>query len=362
MTGKEKLKMYSHRNLFFIIVSSLLGVVGTGGNAAHAKKLRVITTISSYAPIAAYIGGNKVEVSHIIKGYQDPHIVRPKPSLALELSKADVLVATGLDLEAWLPALMDASGNSKIMSGQPGYVAASSGLQIQEKPASLDRSEGDVHVFGNPHIHTSPLNGKIIAENITVGLSKVAPEDTAFFQANLKKFKEETDRRLFGEPLIRILGSKTLCALAEKGRLHTFLEEKKYQGKPLISLLGGWMKQGLPLRGEKVVTYHKNWGYFTNLMGIEVVGYMEPKPGIPPSPGHVIKLIEKIKRERIRLMLAANYFDSAKVKLTAEKAGATPVIMALSAGGEPGMNTFFDQFDIWIRKLVSGLKQTAQKK
>jgi ABC-type Zn uptake system ZnuABC Zn-binding protein ZnuA len=339
------------------ILLGALALLGLSAGEAAAKKLKVIVTISSYAPIVQYLGGDKVEVSTIIKGYQDPHIVRPKPSLALELSKADLLVATGLDLEVWLPSLMDASGNRKIMSGQVGYVAISAGLRIIEKPASLDRSEGDVHVYGNPHIHTSPLNGKVIAENITVGLAKVAPEHAAFFQANLKRFKEEIDRRLFGEPLLKILGSKTLCTLAEQGRLHAFLAAKRYQGKPLLDSLGGWLKQALPLRGQKIVTFHKNWGYFTQILGVEIVGYMEPKPGIPPSPGHILKLIEKMKRDRIRLLVAASYFDLGKVKMTAQKAGATPVIMALAVGGEPGMNTFFDQFEIWIRKLLAGLKQ-----
>jgi zinc/manganese transport system substrate-binding protein len=352
--------MNEHRwtTIFALLGQILLLAVGLEGRAA-AGRIRVITTISSYAPIASYIGGDKVEVSSIIKGYQDPHIVRPKPSFALELAKADLLVATGLDLEMWLPALMDASGNRKIMSGQVGYVAASTGINILERPASLDRSEGDVHVYGNPHIYTSPLNGKVIAENIAVGLRKVAPQHADYFHANLKRFKDEIDRRLFGAELLAVLGSQTLCSLAEKGRLHEFLASKSYKGKPLISMLGGWMKQALPLRGKQVVSYHKNWGYFAKLFGIEVIGYMEPKPGIPPSPGHIASLIDKMRREKVRVLLAANYFDTGKVKFAAEKAGATPVIVALACGGEPGMQTFFDQFDIWIRRLLEGMRKAG---
>jgi zinc/manganese transport system substrate-binding protein len=247
------------------------------------------------------------------------------------------------------------SGNAKIMSGQVGYVSASAGINILEKPTSLDRSEGDVHVFGNPHVHTGVLNGKVIAENITIGLSKVAPAHKALFEANLKRFKAELERRLFGDELVKMLGSKTLCKLAAKGQLIPFLEKKKYKGQPLITHLGGWMKKALPLRGRKIVAYHKNWTYFTSMFGIEVVGYMEPKPGIPPSPGYVVKLIEMMKRDHIKTVLAANYFDVQKVKRVTEMTGAKPVVVALAVDGQPEMKTFFDQFDIWIDALNKAL-------
>ncbi len=327
--------------------------------AAAADEIKVLTTSSSYKPIVEFIGGDLVDVDYIIKGYQDPHIVRPKPSLAVKLKETDLLVATGLDLESWLPALQDMSGNKQIMSGQPGYVSVSAGLDIQEKPTSLDRSEGDVHVFGNPHVHTSPLNGKAIAENIAIGLKKVAPEHADLFEANLKKYKAEIDRRLFGEKLIAMLGSKTLCRLAQKGQLIPFLEKKQYKGKPLIAYLGGWMKKALPLRGKKLVAYHKNWTYFANLFGLNIVGYMEPKPGIPPSPGYVVELIEMMKREGIEIVLAANYFDINKVERVTEMTGAEPVVVALAVGGQPEMKTFFDQFDIWIDTLLEAFGEKA---
>jgi len=346
------------RNLTFA-AAALLGAALIAAPAA-AKKIKVVTTSSSYAPIVSYIGGDKVEVSYIVKGYQDPHIVRPKPSLAQSLAAADLLVATGLDLEAWLPSLQDMAGNPKIMSGQPGYVGVSTGLEILEKPTSLDRSEGDVHIFGNPHIHTSPLTGIPIAENITIGLRKVAPEHKDFFEANLKRFLQEIDERLFGKELLKLLGAKTLRQMALKGKLISFLERKKYKGKPLLDRLGGWMKAALPLRGRKVINYHKNWAYFAQLFGVEVVGYMEPKPGIPPTPGHVATLIEKMKREQVKVMLVANYFDISKVKRVAEKTGAIAVVVSLAVDGDPEMKTFFDQFDIWISDLNAAFAKADQ--
>jgi ABC-type Zn uptake system ZnuABC Zn-binding protein ZnuA len=330
-------------------------------SSAQAKKIKVVVTSSAYDSIARWVGGNKVDVFHIVKGFQDPHIVRPKPSLAVTLSKADVFVATGMDLEMWAPALVDMSNNANIRSGQKGYVSASVGIKIIEKPITISRAEGDVHIYGNPHIHTSPLNGKVIAENICVGLKKTAPEHAAFFDKNLKRFKDEVDRRTFGPTLVKMLGGKVLTRLSQRGKLIPFLKKKQYKGKALIEHLGGWMKQALPLRGRKVVSYHKNWSYFSQLIGLEVVDYMEPKPGIPPTPGHVAAVINKMTKLKIKVMLAANYFDVGKVQKVASKVHAIPVIVALAPGGEKSIKVFFDMFDVWIGRLVSAFRRADKK-
>jgi ABC-type Zn uptake system ZnuABC Zn-binding protein ZnuA len=289
----------------------------------------------------------------------DPHIVRPKPSLAVKLAKADLFVATGLDLEAWAPSLVNMSNNPHIRSGQKGYVSASAGLAIIEKPVTISRAEGDVHIYGNPHIHTCPLNGKVVAENIYVGLKKIAPEHAAYFAKNLERFKAEVDRRTFGPKLVKMLGGKVLTRLAQRGKLLPFLEKKKYKGRPLIDSLGGWMKKALPLRGRKLVSYHKNWGYFARLVGLEIEDYMEPKPGIPPTPGHVASVISKMRKLKIKVLLAANYFDVGKVRKVAQRVGAEAVIMPLSPGGEPKVKTFFDMFDVWIARLVAAYKRAG---
>lgn len=322
--------------------------------------LEVVVTSSSYAPIAEYIGGDLVNVTYLVQGYQDPHIVRPKPSLAVKLQQADLFVATGLDLEMWAPALVDQSNNPTMRSGEVGYVAASTGIQIQETPASLSRSEGDVHIFGNPHIHTSPLNGKVVAQNICVGLKRIDPDNAATYDANLERFEHEISVRLYGEELVGILGAKTLDKLAYSGRLIEFLQGQEYKGQPLYDSLGGWMKQAEPLRGKKLVTFHKNWGYFMNLFGLQVVEYMEPKPGIPPSPGHITSVINTMQEQDIGVLLAANYFDVAKVRVVAEKTDAVPVVMALACYGQDDMNSFFDQFDIWIGSLLAAYEQAGQ--
>ena len=325
--------------------------------SAAGPKLEVVVANTAYRAIAEYIGGDKVSVHHIVEGNQDPHIVRPKPSYAVLLRNADVYVTTGLDLEMWSPALVDMSGNPAIRSGQKGYVAASAGVQVIEQPMTISRAEGDVHVYGNPHIHTSPLNGKIIAENICVGLKRNAPQHAAFFQRRLEQFKAEIDRRTFGTELVTLLGGKTLTNLAQAGKLVSFLEKKEYRGKRLIDKLGGWMKEALPLRGRKIVAYHKNISYFTELLGIEVAAYLEPKPGIPPTPGHLSAVISKMRSQNIKVMWAENYFDVGKVRKVASRVHAVPVIVALAPGGQAGMNTFFDQFDIWIRELNAAFRK-----
>jgi zinc/manganese transport system substrate-binding protein len=327
---------------------------------ADEPRLKMVVTNSAYHSIAEAIGGNKVQVSHIVEGNQDPHIVRPKPSMAVLLKQADVYVTTGMDLEMWSPALVDMSGNPNIRSGQKGYVSASAGLKILETPITISRAEGDVHIYGNPHIHTSPLNGKVIAENICTGLSRNAPAHAEYFKANLVRFIDEIDRRTFGAELVKLLGGKTLTELAQSGRLLSFLEKKQYKGKPLFEQLGGWMKAGLPLRGKKLVAYHKNITYFAQLMGFEVVDYLEPKPGIPPTPGHIAAVMDKMRAQNIRVMWAENYFDVAQVRKVAEKVNAVPVIVALGPGGQPGMATFFDMFDIWIRALNQAFAQTSE--
>ncbi|MFH0902444.1 MAG: metal ABC transporter substrate-binding protein [Pseudomonadota bacterium] len=350
--------MNKHIAIVLAVLVMTLSVVAPA--MGDDRKLKVVVTNSAYHSIAEYIGGDKIEVFHIVEGNQDPHIVRPKPSLAVLLKEADVYVATGMDLEMWSPALVDMSGNPNIRSGKKGYVSASAGLKILETPITISRAEGDVHIYGNPHIHTSPLNGKIIAENICVGLKRNAPAHAELFERNLARFKEEIDRRTFGVELIELLGGKTLSDLAQSGKLVSFLENKQYKGRPLIEMLGGWMKAAAPLRGKKIVAYHKNITYFAQLFGLEIVDYLEPKPGIPPTPGHIASVMEKMQAQNIRVMWAENYFDVAQVRKVATKVNAVPVIVALGPGGQPGMKTFFDQFDIWIRELKRAFEQTAR--
>jgi zinc/manganese transport system substrate-binding protein len=322
-------------------------------------QLQVVTTLSDYAVLARTIGGDRVAVDSIVHSVQDPHHIRPKPSFVHMVMKADVLIATGLDLELWLPTVVNSSGNKHVRSGENGYVAVSQGISLVEKPKVISQIEGDVHVFGNPHITTSPINTKQVAWNITTGLIKNDPQSKAYYEANLKELHDELDKCLFGEELVKLLGGDTLCRMAEKGNLIEFLQQNKLQGKPLIDKLDGWMGKMLPLRGAPVVVYHKNWSYFLKLFGLEEAATIESKPGIPPSAKHVTNLVQMMHDDKIRIILAANYFDEHKVRTIADRTGAEAVIVPLFVGGVPGTETYVQLVDYWTNGLLKAAEKTG---
>jgi len=327
-------------------------------SAGQKPKLNVVTTLPDYAFFAKEIGGDRVSVKAIVRGDQDAHFIHPKPSFATALRNADVLIATGLDLELWLQTVIDNSGNGKIRSGQDGYVAATYGMKLLEKPRLVSRIEGGLHIYGNPHVTCSPINMKIAAKNIAIGLMKNDPAGKEFYQQNLERLLREIDDRLFGAKLVEMLGSETLCSLAEQGKLIDFLQGRKLQGKALIEYLGGWMKKMLPMKGVPIVTYHKNWIYFVRLFGLEEVGNVEPKPGIPPSPRHVTELVNVMRQRDVRIILAADYFDEQKIRAVANRVGAEAVIVPIYTGGAAGTGTYFKLVDYWIDGL---LKAAADK-
>ena len=337
-----------------LIGLAVVGMVAQGWTSE--KPLRVVATLPDYAVIAKAIGGDRITAQTIVRGEQDAHYIRPKPSFIGMVRDADVLLDTGLDLEMWLPTVVDKSGNTKVRSGQPGYVAVSKGLNLLEKPKVFSRSEGGVHVYGNPHITCSPVNMRTVARNIAVGLVKNDPEGKDYYQEHAEKFVRELDERMFGKVLVDMLGGDTLAELAAQGKLYGFLEKQTHEGKRLVEQLGGWMKQMLPLRGTLIVTYHKNWVYFFTVFELEGAGTVEPKPGIPPSPNHVLGLIENMRQRDIRILLAANYFNQHQVETVAARVNAEPVIVPLYVGGEQGVETYFNLVDLWVNRLLAAAR------
>ncbi len=290
-----------------IVITLLLTGVITS-SAIGESQIRIVCSFSDYASIAKEIAKEKAVIENISQGESDPHFIPPKPSYAMMLNKADMWVTTGLDLEQWSVTLLDKARNKDIMDGAIGFVSASHGVNILEKVTKADRSEGDVHLMGNPHINTSPVNWKIIARNITIGLIKVDPSNADYYKANRDEFIDKVDRALFGDKLIDIFGGETLTQLLQNETLFDFLE-KEYEGHKLIDDLGGWLQEALPFRGKKVIAYHKNWAYFSDVFGLEIVGFIEPKPGIPPSAKHVQYMVNLIKEQNIDMMLVASYFE-----------------------------------------------------
>ena len=292
--------------LFWCIVTSAL----------NATKIVVVTTTSDLKSITELIGNDKVDVSSIATGFQNPHFVDPKPSYIIKLSKADMFVTVGLDLETgWSPQLLSSSRNPKIQKGSNGYVDASVGVTLMQVPSSINRGEGDIHIFGNPHYWLDPVNGKQIAKNICDGLEKISPENKAFFEANLKAFNTKIDLKL---------------------------EE--------------WAIKMSPFKGSKIIAYHNEWCYFENRFGMNIVDFLEPKPGIPPTPTQLVKIISEIKSNSIKVIISSPYFTTSSSDVVSQQTGAKTVILGTSVGAFDSIKDYFELFDYDIDKLIQGFK------
>jgi ABC-type Zn uptake system ZnuABC Zn-binding protein ZnuA len=281
-----------------------------------SETIRVVTTTQDTRSITELIGGNKVAVFAIATGYQNPHFVDPKPSYIIKLSNADMYVTLGLDLESgWSPSLLTSSRNTKIQKGSDGYVDASVGVTLMQVPSTINRAEGDIHIFGNPHYWLDPLNGKVIARNICDGLSRISPANRAFFEANLKAFDEELDRQL-----------------------------KK------------WSETMAPFKGTKLIAYHNEWCYFENRFGLNIVDFMEPKAGIPPTPSQLVKIIKEVKENSIRVIITSPYFASGSSDVVSKQTGAKTLVLATSVGAFESIKNYYDLFNYNIGLLTGALK------
>ncbi len=295
------------------VVAALLGAAAVASSAP----LQVVATTEDLAALTREVGGDKVKVEAIAKGYQDPHFVEAKPSFILKLHSADLLVAVGRELEiGWLTPLVQQSRNPDIQPGAKGFLDASLTARILEIPTGqITRAMGDIHPLGNPHYWLDPGNGRRIAQSIQQKLSALSPADAAYFAARYADF----DRRL-GE--------------AEKR----------------------WDALMAPYKGLPVVTYHRSWPNFVERFGLQVVGYVEPRPGIPPSPSHTLDLIQEMKAKSIRILLVEPYFDLKTPNSIAEKTGAKVVVLLPSVGGEKGVTDYIQLFDHDLNLLVVAIK------
>ncbi len=315
------------------------------------QDLRVVTSLTTYAALAREITGDLADVRSIARGDVDPHFVNARPSFAVMIQQADLFVSTGLDLELWIPGLLDRANNQRVIDGAPGNVVAYSGIQLLDVPENVSRTGGDVHVFGNPHVHTDPINAIIVARNITAGLKRVAPRQATTFDANLADFEDRILKRLFGERLVEILGKETLFDLAATRGFWQFASTQTLQGRPLTEYLGGWLAEAAPFRDKQMVCYHKNWAYFAARFRVDCAIFVEPKPGIPASPGHVRKVIDFMRDESITVILGANYFSRAQLERVAARTGAQVVLVPFHEGGEEGIDTYFELVDTWVSRL-----------
>lgn len=326
----------------------------------HAQdKLNVVASLTTYADIARQIAGDRADVTAIGDGAENPHFVQPKPSLVVVVRRADMLITTGLDLELWLPPLMDKASNRKVASGAPGFVSAAPGIRLLEIPATLSRSEGAAHMFGNPHIWTEPANAVIIGGNILAGLNRIDPAGSSYYEARFADWKERLMRAYVGDEVVELLGVDLVVDLGRDGKLWSFLTEQQYQGRPLADRVGGWLALAAPLRGREMVCYHKEWTYFSEAFQVPCVTYIEPKPGIPPTPRHVADVISLMKERQIPVLLSTNYFDRDQVEMVARRTGAEAVIVPSNVDGAPNTGTYIDLVTMWVTELAQAFSDRA---
>jgi len=320
------------------------------------KKVQVVCTLPTLKALTEEVGGDRVDVIALAKGDQDPHFVTPTPVLMKKTREADLLVENGFSLELWADEVANGSGNSRIFRGTPGRIIAGNGISALEVPSVISRELGDIHPQGNPHVWLDPLLAKAEAGNICEALKSVDPAGAAYYDSRKEDFFKRIDNALFGPELLKLVGIQKLTRLAWSGQLRNFLENNKIGGQPLSARAGGWLKAAEPLQGKKAFEFHKVWVYFSRVFGVQLVGTIEERPGIPPGPQHVRQVTERIKSEQIPLILVDNFYDPSLPNRIAQQTGATVVLLPNQVEGEPEIKTYFDLIDHIINKIVTALK------
>ena len=304
--------------LIFLLLPALLGMSGRP-SVDEGGKIRVVTSIPDLADFTSRIGGDLVSVESLAKGMEDPHGVPVKPSFVPKLNRAHVLVVLGLQAEhSWLPALIDVSRNPDILPGNPGFIDCSMKIKPKQIPRSLLRREGDVHPLGNPHFNLDPVYAKVMAETIAEGLARVYPAGEPVFRANLKQF-------------------------------HAHMDEQLVQ----------WQQLAEPLRGLKFVSYHQDTIYFAERFGLEEVGQIEIRPGIEPTQGHLVWLVDRMKERNVKLILREPHYGEQLPNWVAEQTGATVAKFLIMVGGNPEVDTYEDLIEFNLRSILEAVERRA---
>jgi zinc/manganese transport system substrate-binding protein len=300
--------------LMAVIVVVLAGLLAP--DAQGARKLRVVTTIPDLKSLTEAVGGDLVEVDSLTRGTQNFHEAEVKPSMMLKLRRADALIENGADLDTWADVAVLGANNANIVRGAAGRIEVSRGVQLLEIPSTrVDRSMGDVHPMGNPHFSLDPGLAPTITQNIADGLSRLAPENRQAFERNRQAFLARLD--------------------AEMTR---------------------WMKAMEPVKGAKVVVFHPVYIYFLTRFGLVQAGALEDRPGIPPSPQHLVRLIQQMKSEGIKMILVEPWNDIKLANRVAEEAGAKAFVMASAVGAVKGADNYIAAIDYNITTLAKALR------
>ncbi len=305
-------RLIRFKKTILVLVLLLAGVSST-----TLAQIKVVTTLPDLASITHHIGGDNVDVFSIARGYQNPHFVDPKPSYIVRLSRADMFVTVGLDLEkGWAPQLVESSRNGDIQQGNAGYVDASEGISLLQVPQNVSPEEGDIHIYGNPHYWLDPIRGKQIAENIYNHLAEISPENRDRFRKNLEAFNNKIDQKMTE-----------------------------------------WQEKMKPYKGTPIIAYHNEWVYFEERFGLEIVDFLEPKPGIPPTPSQLVNVINKVKSQDIPVLINSPYFSSKSPEVVVRNTDIELVQLSTMTGGYDEINDYFDLFDYNINTLIDALKE-----
>lgn len=341
----------------FIVVFAIAGF-GTS-EAAQGKKLAVICTLPTLKALAEEVGGNRAEVTALARGDQDPHFVTPTPVLMKKTREAALFIETGFTLELWADEVVNGSGNSRIFRGTAGRVIAGTGISALEIPSVLSREMGDIHPQGNPHVWLDPLLAKVEAANIAEALKRADAAGASYYDSRKADFDRRIDVAFFGEDLLKLVGIQKLTRLTSSGELHSFLTTNKIGGQPLSAKAGGWLKAAESLRGVKAFEFHKVWVYFARAFGMQLVGTIEERPGIPPGPQHVRQVTDAVKSQKIPLILVDNFYDPALPNNIARETGAKVVLLPNQVEGEPGIKTYFDLMEHLIKEMTGALAKAS---
>ncbi len=296
-------------------ITVIIAVAAALLQSAHAK-LNVVATLPDYAAVAREIGGDKVEVTSMAKPTEDPHFVDARPSFVVKLRTADVLIEGGAELEVgWLPPLLQNARNEKIENGKPGRVVASQGIRLLDVPATLSRAAGDVHASGNPHFMVDPIIAKAVAQHIVHSFAALDPGNAATYQANYTKFEAAIDAKL-----------------------------------------QDWGRALLPYKGQQLAAYHDSWVYFAHRFGFTIETFLEPKPGIPPSPSHLAEVISKMKTDHVRAILVEPYQNRKIAEKVASSTGAHVVDAAQFPGALPNADSYIAHMDELVARVAAALK------
>jgi ABC-type Zn uptake system ZnuABC Zn-binding protein ZnuA len=318
-------------------------------------KLSVVTTTTNLASIAEAVGGDHVNVSALSTGKEDPHYIAAKPSYMLKARKADLWIRIGLELEIGYERLiLEGARNARIHVGASGHLDASEAITPLEVPTGkISRTMGDVHPLGNPHYWLDPYNGRIIARNIARRLKQLDRGHSADYDRNLAAFLLKLDSAMFGGKLVEAVGGAKLWKMHSDGTLDSYLKDHSLS-------LEGWLGKLRPFEHARIVTYHRSWPYFLRRFHLDDVAELEPKPGIPPGPGHILEVINTMKSENVGIILMETFYSRADAEGVAEKTEAKVVVVATAVNAQPEADNYIEMLDNIITRLSSALSEVSK--